>query len=123
MYKTVVHLCAEVTHELPEGKSPKSIKILISSRCKYPIQLDGQPKRLTVAYTGTPSDNRIMTKHFCNYFHYVSTTCGEWRKYYVVFGYARYKYGLVAIFITFKYVLLVLTFRKEITKNKALKTK
>ena len=78
--KTVVHLCAEVPHELPEGRRSKPIKLLLSSVCKYPIQQVGKSKRLPVAYTGTPADIRITIKHFCIYFHYVPMTYRELRK-------------------------------------------
>ena len=78
--KTVIHLCAEVTHELPERRRPKPIKILLSNRCKAHIQLVCQSKLSSVAYSWIPADIIIMTKHFCVYFHCVQMNFWELRK-------------------------------------------
>ena len=67
-YNTVVHLCAEVPHNIPEGRRAKPIKLLISSGCKAPIQSVVQSKRLPVSYTGTPVDIRIVLRPFSIFF-------------------------------------------------------
>ena len=99
--KTVVHLCAEVPHELPNGRRPKPIKLLLSNGYKAPSQSVGQSKILSVAYTETPADIIIMIKPFCISFHFAPMTYLYLRnKGYVSFDCAIRNNGVEIIDIT-----------------------
>ena len=62
----------------------------------------GQYKRLAVAYTGTPSDIRIMMKQFLYLLTVIQLLVENWEKIYVIFNFAIGKNGLAMIDITLK---------------------
>ena len=101
-------MCAEGLHDLPKGRRPKPIIILLVSGYKSPNQLVGQYKHSPVSYYGKPADIRIMTNTFVFIFTMFQWLVDNWERECVRFGYAIDKYSLVTIVRTLQYLYSVL---------------